>query len=76
MGAAKVANKVMLGGLLELARTLPKETAFAVLKAKVRNAKLLELHFQTIEAGMECMRQQMSAACQGTVPRESELVIR
>lgn len=76
LGTTKVANMVMLGGLLELTRTMPKEMAFAALKAKVHNTKLLELDCQAIEAGMACVRQQMSAACKGAMPRESELTIR
>jgi 2-oxoisovalerate ferredoxin oxidoreductase beta subunit len=73
LGTAKVANVVMLGGLLELTRTMPKEMAFTVLKAKVRNAKLLDLDYQAIEAGIESVRQQMSAALAGAVPGEAEL---
>ena len=67
LGSTKVANMVMLGGLLELAGTLPKETAFSVLTAKVRNAKLLELDRQAIEAGMEYVRDQMDAAIPKTL---------
>jgi 2-oxoisovalerate ferredoxin oxidoreductase beta subunit len=73
LGTAKVANVVMLGGLLELTHTMPKEMAFTVLKAKVRNAKLLDLDYQAIEAGIESVRQQMSAALAGAVPGEAEL---
>ena len=59
LGTTKATNMVMLGALLELTHTMPRETAFAVLKAKVRNAKLLEVDCMTIDAGMECLRKQL-----------------
>ena len=37
LGTTKATNMVMLGALLELTHTLPKESAIALLKAKVRN---------------------------------------
>jgi len=58
LGTTKAMNMVMLGALLELTHTLPKESAFAVLKAKVRNANLLEVDCRAIEAGMHCLREQ------------------
>lgn len=61
LGTAKAANMVMLGALLELTQTLPKESAFALLKAKVRNAKLLEVDCQAIDAGADCLRKQKGA---------------
>ena len=62
LGTTKAMNMVMLGALLELTHTLPKESAFAMLKAKVRNAKLLEVDCQAIDAGMQCLREQRGAA--------------
>jgi 2-oxoisovalerate ferredoxin oxidoreductase beta subunit len=58
LGSTKATNMVMLGALLELTHTLPKETAFTVLQAKVSNSKLLEVDCQAIDAGMECLRKQ------------------
>ncbi len=62
LGTTKATNMVMLGALLELTHTLPKESAFAVLKAKVRNQKLLAIDYQAIDAGMACLREQRDAA--------------
>ncbi|MGB8493494.1 MAG: 2-oxoacid:acceptor oxidoreductase family protein [Candidatus Acidiferrum sp.] len=62
LGTTKATNMVMLGALLELTHTLPRETAFALLKAKVRNAKLLEVDCQAIDAGMACLRKQLGPA--------------
>ena len=56
LGSTKVANMVMLGGLLELTRALAPETAIGVLKAKVKNTKLLELDCKAIEAGASYTR--------------------
>ena len=53
---------VMLGALLELTHTLPRETALALLKAKVRNVKLLDVDCQAIDAGMACLRKQLGPA--------------
>jgi 2-oxoisovalerate ferredoxin oxidoreductase beta subunit len=61
LGTTKATNMVMLGALLELTNTLPKESAFALLKAKVRNLKLLDVDCQAIDAGMECLREQRDA---------------
>jgi 2-oxoisovalerate ferredoxin oxidoreductase beta subunit len=73
LGTTKVTNMVMLGGLLELTRALPRETGFSVLKAKVRNEKLLELDCQAIDAGMESVRQQMNVVLAGAPQSEAEL---
>jgi 2-oxoisovalerate ferredoxin oxidoreductase beta subunit len=62
LGTTKAANMVMLGALLELTHTLPRETALALLKAKVRNAKLLEVDCQAIDAGMARLRKQLAPA--------------
>ena len=62
LGSTRVANMVMLGALLELTHALGAETAIGVLKAKVRNAKLLELNGQAIDAGMQFVREQMGSA--------------
>jgi 2-oxoglutarate ferredoxin oxidoreductase subunit gamma len=62
LGTTKATNMVMLGALLKLTHTLPKESAFAVLKAKVRNQKLLAVDDQAIDKGMACLRQQRESA--------------
>jgi 2-oxoisovalerate ferredoxin oxidoreductase beta subunit len=72
LGTAKAANMVMLGALLELTHTLPRESAFAVLKAKVHNAKLLEVDCRAIDAGMACLRKQLGAST-GAHARDGEL---
>jgi len=61
LGTTKATNMVMLGALLELTHTLPKESAFALLKAKVKNAKLLEVDCRAIDAGIACLRSQRDA---------------
>jgi len=73
LGTTKAANMVMLGAVIELTHALPKETAFAVLQAKVRNAKLLDVDCRAFEAGMDCLRQQIHAALPGSVVGDSEL---
>ena len=62
LGTTKAANMVMLGALLELTHALPRETTIAVLKAKVRNAKLLEVDCHAIDAGMACLQKQLGPA--------------
>jgi len=61
LGTTKATNMVMLGALLELTHALPKETALCVLKKKVKNAKLLEIDSEAINAGMERVRRQRDA---------------
>ncbi len=73
LGTTKATNMVMLGALLELTHTLPKESAFALLKAKVRNQKLLEVDYLAIDAGMECIRKQIAAATAAALAHETEL---
>jgi Pyruvate/2-oxoacid:ferredoxin oxidoreductase gamma subunit len=51
LGAGKVANVVMLGGLLESTEYLSPATAIRVLEAKVRNQALLELDLEALQAG-------------------------
>jgi 2-oxoisovalerate ferredoxin oxidoreductase beta subunit len=51
LGAGKVANVVMLGGLLESTEYLSPTTALRVLEAKVRNQVLLELDREALQAG-------------------------
>jgi 2-oxoisovalerate ferredoxin oxidoreductase beta subunit len=53
LGAGKVANVVMLGGLLEETECLSVQTAVAVLEAKVRNQQLLELDRKALQAGQQ-----------------------
>ncbi len=60
LGTTKAANMVMLGALLELTHALPRETAAAVLKAKVRNTKLLEVDGRAIDEGMACLHKQLA----------------
>jgi Pyruvate/2-oxoacid:ferredoxin oxidoreductase gamma subunit len=74
LGSIKVANMVMLGGLLKLTRTLSKESAFSVLRLKVHNEKLMEMDRQAIETGMEYVRQQLHAGLAGIPLSEAELV--
>jgi len=73
LGTTKATNMVMLGALLELTHTLPKESAFKLLKAKVRNTKLLEVDCQAIDAGIECLRKQKAAQPVDTHVAENEL---
>jgi len=73
LGTTKATNMVMLGALLELTHTLPKESAFQLLKAKVRNTKLLEVDCQAIDAGIECLRKQKAAQPVDTHVAENEL---
>lgn len=73
LGTTKAANMVMLGALLELTRTLPKENAFSLLKAKVRNAKLCEVDCHAIDAGIECLRKQKELHSTEHHPTENEL---
>jgi 2-oxoisovalerate ferredoxin oxidoreductase beta subunit len=51
LGSAKVANVVIMGALLEETECLSSATAMNVLESKVKNASLLELDRQALEAG-------------------------
>lgn len=51
LGAAKVANVVMLGTLLQETSALPAETAGAVLRDMVHSAALLEIDNRALDAG-------------------------
>jgi 2-oxoisovalerate ferredoxin oxidoreductase beta subunit len=73
LGTTKATNMVMLGALLELTHTLPKESAFTLLKAKVRNQKLLEVDYLAIDAGMDCIRTQIAAAARAAQTHDSLL---
>jgi len=73
LGTTKATNMVMLGALLELTHTLPKESAFALLKAKVRNQKLLAVDCQAIDEGIACLRQQREAALAEAHKHEDQL---
>ncbi len=73
LGTTKATNMVMLGALLELTHALSQESASAVLKSKVRNAKLLEIDCRAIEAGMESLRKQLSLAHAESHAQEPEL---
>jgi 2-oxoglutarate ferredoxin oxidoreductase subunit gamma len=55
LGTTKATNMPMLGAS---SHTLPRERAFALLEAKVKNAKLLEVDCPAIDAGMECLKKQ------------------
>jgi 2-oxoisovalerate ferredoxin oxidoreductase beta subunit len=72
LGTTKAANMVMLGALLELTHALPKEIALTLLKAKVRNQKLLQIDCQAIDAGMECLREQRDAVLADTHKPETQ----
>jgi 2-oxoisovalerate ferredoxin oxidoreductase beta subunit len=52
LGSAKAGNVVMLGALLASTQSLSPETARAVLKAKIKDPKLLEIDGHALEAGM------------------------
>lgn len=73
LGTTKATNMVLLGALLELTHTLPKESAVTVLQAKVRNRQLLEVDGQAIDAGMANLRKQREATLAGGEKQESEL---
>jgi 2-oxoisovalerate ferredoxin oxidoreductase beta subunit len=51
LGAAKVANVVMMGALLEETECLSPSTAMKVLETKVKNPALLELDRKALDAG-------------------------
>ena len=51
LGAAKAANMVMLGALVELFPWLPERTASAVLEESIRNRALLEVDRRAIAVG-------------------------
>ena len=53
IGSAKVANVVMLGGLLEATDCLPFTTASHVLAGMVKNEKLAEMNEKALAAGRE-----------------------
>ncbi|HUI83586.1 MAG TPA: 2-oxoacid:acceptor oxidoreductase family protein [Candidatus Binatia bacterium] len=53
LGAAKVANVVMLGALLEETECLPAESAIAVLEETVKNPRFLELDRKAVAAGRD-----------------------
>ena len=65
LGAAKAANMVLLGALVELVPWLPESTVRAVLEATLRNTPLLDVDRRAIGAGR--------SACAGSKspPRES-----
>jgi len=65
LGAAKVANVVMLGALLEETECLPPECAIGVLEATVKNPRILELDKQALEAGRDFVDNQLRV---GSVP--------
>jgi 2-oxoisovalerate ferredoxin oxidoreductase beta subunit len=73
LGTAKASNMVMLGALLELTHTLPKASAFTFLRAKVKNAKLLEVDLQAIDGGIDCLRKQREAHAAPLRSAENEL---
>jgi Pyruvate/2-oxoacid:ferredoxin oxidoreductase gamma subunit len=60
LGTTKITNMVMMGALLELTHTMAKETALAVLKMKLKNAKLLEVDYRAIDAGIDCIRKHIA----------------
>jgi Pyruvate/2-oxoacid:ferredoxin oxidoreductase gamma subunit len=58
IGSPKVANMVMIGGLIARTHLLSKETVFAAIDALVKNQKLVELNRRAIEAGVEAVLEQ------------------
>jgi 2-oxoglutarate ferredoxin oxidoreductase subunit gamma len=76
LGTTKATNMAMLGALLELTHTLPKESAVTLLQAKVRNRHLLDVDCQAIDAGMANVRQQREAALASAQKHKNELTHR
>ena len=74
LGTTKATNMVMLGALLELVHNLPLSTAIAVLQEKLRSAKYHEVNRKAIQAGMECMREQLQAKAPDQNHLEAALV--
>ncbi len=74
LGTTKVANMVMLGAFLELTDRLTKESALAVLKAKIRNLRLLDLDSHAIDAGMEAVSKQLAIQLAELRAKQTELV--
>ena len=58
LGAAKVANVIMLGALLKETECLPSETAVGVLEATVKKAALMDMNKQAIKLGAEFIEKQ------------------
>jgi 2-oxoisovalerate ferredoxin oxidoreductase beta subunit len=56
IGAAKVANVVMLGALLELTAMLDRQQIEAALRRLVKNPRLYDLDLKALEAGREAVR--------------------
>ncbi|MBI3668516.1 MAG: 2-oxoacid:acceptor oxidoreductase family protein [Acidobacteria bacterium] len=56
LGAAKAANMVMLGALIELTHVLPREQALAVLETTLHDGALLEIDRRAIDAGIDFVR--------------------
>jgi Pyruvate/2-oxoacid:ferredoxin oxidoreductase gamma subunit len=65
LGAAKVANVVMLGALLEETECLRPQAAIAVLEKTVKNPNILELDKKALEAGRNYVDNQVFV---GAVP--------
>ena len=57
LGAAKTANVVMMGALLEETGCLAPETAIAVIEAMLKKPALLEINRRALRAGMEYVDQ-------------------
>jgi 2-oxoisovalerate ferredoxin oxidoreductase beta subunit len=57
IGAAKVANVVMLGAMLGLTGAMTRETAMLVVETAVKNKSLLELNRRALEAGFQAVIQ-------------------
>jgi len=66
LGAAKTANVVMLGALLQLTGMLPEATAWNVIETTVKNKGLLEFNRKALEAGRAaCAAEELAAVPQG-----------
>lgn len=56
LGDARIANMVMLGALLEIAREIPKQNVEAALQHLVNSARWLDLDRRAIQKGRELFR--------------------
>jgi Pyruvate/2-oxoacid:ferredoxin oxidoreductase gamma subunit len=61
IGSARAANIVMLGALLEETACLTRNTAIAVLEAKVKKVELLEIDRRALAAGRNFIEQQINS---------------
>jgi 2-oxoisovalerate ferredoxin oxidoreductase beta subunit len=67
LGAAKVANMVMLGAVLQLTGVATQQMALAVIERTVKNTALLDLNCKALAAGRARVKQMAGAAEEQTV---------